>query len=97
MREEDRELSVTYLRKGDYAGEIGLLLDEPWPMSLTALEHVELVRIGREEFQQRARGQPAHRGGTLGRGRLERLKERGFALRNPAAVESLRDRRWTRA
>src|SRR5262249_36282680 len=29
--------AVTYLRRGDYAGEIGLLLDEPWPFSLSAL------------------------------------------------------------
>jgi CRP-like cAMP-binding protein/Fe-S-cluster-containing hydrogenase component 2 len=42
--------AVTYLRKGDHAGEIGLLTGEPWPFSLVAIEHVELVRLPPEEF-----------------------------------------------
>jgi CRP-like cAMP-binding protein/Fe-S-cluster-containing hydrogenase component 2 len=46
------DLAVTYLRKGDYAGESGLLIDEPWPFSLTALEHVELVKLPRDRVQQ---------------------------------------------
>lgn len=46
------ELAVTYLRKGDYAGETGLLLDEPWPFSLTALEHVEVVKLARDRVRQ---------------------------------------------
>jgi hypothetical protein len=33
------DLAVTHLRKGDHAGEVALLLDEPWPFSLYALEH----------------------------------------------------------
>ena len=46
------ELAVTYLRKGDYVGETALLLDEPWPYSLTALEHVEVVKLSRDRVQQ---------------------------------------------
>ena len=45
-------LAATYLRKGDWAGETSILLDEPWPFSLTALEHVELVKLTRERLQQ---------------------------------------------
>jgi CRP-like cAMP-binding protein/Fe-S-cluster-containing hydrogenase component 2 len=89
VRDGDRELSVTYLRKGDYAGEIGLLLDQPWPVSLTALEHVELVRIGRDEFRRALEASPRVEE-ELWTAVVARLKERGFAVRNPAAVESLR-------
>jgi Fe-S-cluster-containing hydrogenase component 2/CRP-like cAMP-binding protein len=85
---DEAEVAVTYLRKGDYAGEIGLLLDEPWPMTLTALEHVELVRIGREEFRRALRASPRVED-ELWRAVVQRLKERGFALRNPRAVASL--------
>jgi CRP-like cAMP-binding protein/Fe-S-cluster-containing hydrogenase component 2 len=88
VREGDAELSVTYLRKGDYAGEIGLLLDEPWPVTLTALEHVELVRIDRADFTRVIASSP-HLADALWLAVVERLKERGFALRNPRAVESL--------
>ena len=89
VREDDRDLTVTYLRKGDYAGEIGLLLDQPWPMSLTALEHVELVRIGREQFRRALDENPKVEH-ELWSAAVERLKERGFALQNPQAVDSLR-------
>ncbi len=89
VREDGREVAVTYLRKGDYAGEVGLLLDQAWPFSLTALEHVELVRIGREEFRQALSVSP-HLEEQLWDAVVARLKERGFALRNPKAVESLR-------
>ena len=88
VRDGDVELSVTYLRKGDYVGEIGLLLGEPWPMSLTALEHVELVRIGREDFNRALEASPRIKD-ELQAVVVDRLKERGFALRNPRAVESL--------
>ena len=89
VREEERELPVTYLRKGDYTGEIGLLLGQPWPVTLTALEHVELVRIGRSEFQRALEASPRIEE-ELWNAVVAQLKERGFALRNPAAVESLR-------
>jgi CRP-like cAMP-binding protein/Fe-S-cluster-containing hydrogenase component 2 len=46
------DLAATYLRKGDYAGETALLLDEPWPFSLTALEHVEIVKLPRQRMQE---------------------------------------------
>jgi len=89
VREDDRELAVTYLRKGDYAGEIGLLLDQPWPFSLTALEHVELVRIGRNQFRDALAASPRVEE-ALWTAVVARLKERGFAVSNPSAVDSLR-------
>src|SRR4051812_45137728 len=49
IRTGSSDLAVTYLRKGEYAGEAALLMDEPWPFSLQALEYVELVKIGRAE------------------------------------------------
>lgn len=88
VRDGDAEIAVTYLRKGDYAGEIGLLLDEPWPMTLTALEHVELVRIGRDEFRRALAASPRVEE-ELWATVVQRLKDRGFAMRNPRAVESL--------
>ena len=88
VRDGNAELSVTYLRKGDYVGEIGLLLNEPWPFTLTALEHVELVRLGRDDFNRALEASPLIRD-ELWSAVVGRLKERGFALRNPRAVESL--------
>jgi CRP-like cAMP-binding protein/Fe-S-cluster-containing hydrogenase component 2 len=46
------DLAASYLRKGDFVGETALLLDEPWPFSLTALEHVELVKLSRERMRE---------------------------------------------
>lgn len=40
-----RQHTLSYLRKGDYAGELGLLDHQPWPYSLSAIEHVEIVRL----------------------------------------------------
>ena len=51
VRAGTADLALTYLRKGDYAGETALILDEAWPFSLHALEHVELVRLGAEDFR----------------------------------------------
>jgi CRP-like cAMP-binding protein/Fe-S-cluster-containing hydrogenase component 2 len=87
--DDGRELAVTYLRKGDYSGESALLLDQPWPFSLTALEHVELVRIGRDEFRRAVEASTAVED-ELWQSVVARLRERGFAMRNPRAVESLR-------
>ena len=46
------DVAATYLRKGDWAGETALLLDEPWPFTLTALEHVELVKLSRDDMKE---------------------------------------------
>lgn len=74
--------AVTYLGKGDYAGEIGLLLDEPWPFSLFALEHVEIVKIPRADFQAVLAQYPAVQE-QLWAATVERLKARGMVARVP--------------
>jgi len=74
--------AVTYLGKGDYAGEIGLLLDEPWPFSLFALEHVEIVKIPRADFQTVIRDHPKVQQ-QLWEATVERLKSRGMVAREP--------------
>ncbi|HTD65722.1 MAG TPA: cyclic nucleotide-binding domain-containing protein, partial [Candidatus Limnocylindria bacterium] len=42
----------TYLGRGDYFGEIGLLFNQPRGATCTALDTVSLVKIGREDFDQ---------------------------------------------
>jgi CRP-like cAMP-binding protein/Fe-S-cluster-containing hydrogenase component 2 len=88
MRTGASDLAVTYLRKGDYAGEIALLLDEPWPFSLEALEYVEIVRLKREAFDEVIREQPDVEG-RLWEDAVRRLKERGAVSRNPLASQYL--------
>ena len=82
------DLAVTYLRTGDFAGEAALVLDEAWPFSLQALEHVELVKIGRDEFKRILAGFPAIEE-TLWTELLARLKLRGATTRNPVSSEYL--------
>jgi CRP-like cAMP-binding protein/Fe-S-cluster-containing hydrogenase component 2 len=82
------DLAVTYLRKGDYAGELCLLLDEPWPFSLSALEHVEVVKITRALIEEVLAGSPDAQK-QLWATAVKRLKQRGFALRNPQASRTM--------
>jgi CRP-like cAMP-binding protein/Fe-S-cluster-containing hydrogenase component 2 len=88
LRAGEQQLAVTYLRKGDYAGEIALMLDEPWPFSLSALEHVELVRISREEFTRLLAEYPPVEQ-QLWETAVQRLKQRGSASRNPLSSQYL--------
>ena len=44
------EMVRTYLKRGEYFGEIGLLLEEPRIATCTALDAVDLVRIKAEDF-----------------------------------------------
>jgi Fe-S-cluster-containing hydrogenase component 2/CRP-like cAMP-binding protein len=82
------DLAVTYLRKGEYAGEVSLLLDEPWPFSLQALEYVELVKIGKAEFDAVVRDHPPVET-RLWETAVQRLKERGVVSRNPLMSQYL--------
>jgi CRP-like cAMP-binding protein/Fe-S-cluster-containing hydrogenase component 2 len=81
-------LAITYLRKGDYAGELSLLMEEPWPFSLFALEHVEMVKISRADFEQIVADHESVRE-LLWRSVVTRLKERGVALRSPLSAQYL--------
>jgi len=81
-------LAATYLRKGDWAGETSILLDEPWPFSLTALEHVELVKLTRERLQQVLSEFPEveeRLWGTM----TEQLKQVGQAVADPLSAQPL--------
>lgn len=82
------DLAVTYLRTGDFAGEAALLLDETWPFTLQALEHVELVKIAKTDFKAISAGHPQIED-QLWSSLLVRLKQRGTATRNPASSEYL--------
>jgi Fe-S-cluster-containing dehydrogenase component len=82
------DLAVTYLRKGDYAGELCLLMDEPWPFTLSALEHVELVKIARKEVEEIVASGPAAQR-EMWNTAVKRLKQRGFALKNPQTSQQL--------
>lgn len=88
VRSGSGALAVTYLRKGDFAGETALLLDEPWPFSLTALEHVELVRLSRQDFDDVVSKFPDVQR-ALWESTVARLKERGYASRNPLSAQYL--------
>ena len=88
IRTGSSDLAVTYLRKGEYAGEAALLMDEPWPFSLQALEYVELVKIGRREFEQIV-SEHAGLKEKLWRSTVGKLKERGAATRNPLVSQYL--------
>jgi CRP-like cAMP-binding protein/Fe-S-cluster-containing hydrogenase component 2 len=82
------DLAVTYLRKGDFAGELCLLMDEPWPFSLFALEHVEMVKISRADIEAIIASSPAAQK-RLWDTAVKRLKQRGFAVRNPQASRQM--------
>ena len=86
VRAGTSDLPVTYLRKGDYAGEAALLLEQPWPFTLQALESVELVKIARGDFDELlARHASVH--DELWQVMLSRLKARGAATRDPTSAE----------
>jgi CRP-like cAMP-binding protein/Fe-S-cluster-containing hydrogenase component 2 len=88
VRAGSSDLAVTYLRKGDYAGEAALLLDEAWPFTLQALEHVEIVRIGKADFKALSARYP-HLEESLWAEMVARFKLRGAAVRNPVSSEYL--------
>ena len=88
VRAGNADLAVTYLRKGDFAGELCLLMDEPWPFSLSALEHVEMVKIARSDVEDIVAASPAAQR-ELWKSAVTRLKQRGFAMRNPQASRQL--------
>ena len=88
VRAGSSNLAITYLRKGDYAGELSLLMDEPWPFTLFALEHVEMVKIARADFERVVADHDAVRD-LLWQTVVTRLKERGVAMRNPMSSQYL--------
>ncbi len=82
------DLAVTYLRKGDYAGETALLVDEHWPFTLQALDHAELVKIDKADFHEITARYPGLED-ELWREAVSRLKARAAAAENPTQSEYL--------
>jgi Fe-S-cluster-containing hydrogenase component 2 len=70
------------------AGEFGLLIDEPWPYSLTALENVELVKLPLERVRPILSSSPAVER-RLWSSMTAVLKQRSRATVNPLATETL--------
>lgn len=81
-------LAATYLRKGDWVGETAVLLDEPWPFSLVALEHVELVKLSRARMEAVLREVPGVQE-QLWATMTARLKQVGHAVRHPLSAQPL--------
>jgi Fe-S-cluster-containing hydrogenase component 2/CRP-like cAMP-binding protein len=52
VRTATAEVAVTYLRPGEWIGETAVVLNEAWPFTVTAIDHVELVRIQKDELQK---------------------------------------------
>jgi len=57
------ELVLAYLSRGDFFGEIGLLGGGVRTASCTALDHVELVKISRDDFREMVARFPGVRSG----------------------------------
>lgn len=84
QRAGEGELTISYISKGEYCGEIALLLEEPWMFTLTAYDHVEIVRMTRDEFHEILRRHPRMQK-ELWEVSVERLKERGRMAATPGA------------
>ena len=57
------EITLQYLRRGDFFGEMGLLGAGVRMATCTALDHVELVRIDKQDFDRMVERFPAVRAG----------------------------------
>jgi CRP-like cAMP-binding protein/Fe-S-cluster-containing hydrogenase component 2 len=86
VRSGGTDLALTYLRKGDYAGESALILEENWPFTLQALEHVEVAKIPREMFRAITSAYPEIED-ELWTEAVARLKGRGKVRRQPTSSE----------
>jgi CRP-like cAMP-binding protein/Fe-S-cluster-containing hydrogenase component 2 len=87
-RTDGTDVVATYLRQGDSAGETAILLDEPWPFSLTAVEHVELVKLTRARMQTLLAQFPSVEG-RLWQSMMRRLKQARRAVADPVSNEPL--------
>ena len=82
-RINDADVTLSYLRAGEWVGETALLLNEPWPFALSAVEHVELVRIAQDDLRRVL--PDAARDPRLWDALVERLSRRGQVIDNPLA------------
>ncbi len=77
------EVILSYLHRGDYFGEMGLLGSGERTASCTALDHVELVQIAEEDFRRMIENFPAI-------GRELKVKADEHAASNARRMEQLR-------
>jgi len=78
------DLTISYVAKGEYCGEIALLFDEPWIFSLTAYDHADIVKVSRDDFQRMMKEHPAIER-DVWEVTVSRLKDRGRVARTPGA------------
>ncbi len=86
-RSGNADVTLSYLRIGDSIGEAALLLNEPWPFSLTAIEDVELVRISQDDLRRLLPEAALDR--RLWDTLVQRLQQRGQVLADPVSTEPL--------
>jgi CRP-like cAMP-binding protein/Fe-S-cluster-containing hydrogenase component 2 len=84
QRVGESDLTISYISKGEYCGEIALLFEEPWIFTLTAYDHVDIVKVSREDFQMMIREYPAIEK-SIWEVTVSRLKDRGRVARTPGA------------
>jgi CRP-like cAMP-binding protein/ferredoxin len=87
------ELVLSYLARGNYFGEIGLLSDEGIrTATCTALDHVELVRIARDDFREMLTRFPRVRASleAVAHERIEENRSRLHNLQNVPVDDFLR-------
>ena len=83
----ESEVVLSYLRAGDSIGEAALLLGEPWPFSLTAIEDVELVGIAQDDLRRLLPESAMDR--QMWDALVQRLTQRGQVLDDPVSTEPL--------
>jgi Fe-S-cluster-containing hydrogenase component 2 len=69
-------------------GETAVLLDQPWPFSLTALEHVELVKLSRDRVKEILAQFPDVEA-RLWETMTTRLKQVGHSVGKPLSAQPL--------
>jgi CRP-like cAMP-binding protein/Fe-S-cluster-containing dehydrogenase component/ferredoxin len=87
------ELVLSYLARGNYFGEIGLLSDEGIrTATCTALDHVEVVRISRDDFREMVGRFPQVRASleAVAHERIEENRTRLHNLQNVPVDDFLR-------
>jgi len=78
------DLTISYVSKGEYCGEIALLFDEPWMFTLTAYDHADIVKMSRDDFQAMMKEYPSIEK-DVWEVTVARLKDRGRVIRTPGA------------
>lgn len=87
VRSGGADVTLSYLRIGDWVGEASLLMDEPWPYTLTAIEHVELVKISQGDLRRLVPS--AAQDPRLWNVLVTRLQQRGRAVANPLSARAV--------